>query len=759
MRYFILLSCLLLSLVQLAQATPVHKSGPKICVVLSGGGARGFAHVGVLRYLEEHHIPVDCIAGTSMGAVIGGLYASGMSVDDIEQHVKQINLGQVALDIVDRRKLNQSLREDDTNYPIGATFGLNENGLSLPLGAIQANQFLQLLHNWTANVPPDISFDQLPIPFRAVATDLETGEMVIFDKGPLHNAIHASMAAPGVFAPVEINGRLLTDGGLVRNLPVDVARGMGADIIIASNIGTSLLPRAELKSFFNISQQMMSILTEQNVNEQVSSLLPTDILINPNLSGFGFMDFPREAEITAIGYSATQASQAQLKVLELDEASYLAQIKARPESNLSPVLIAFVDVHSSGKIPAEDIRRQLGVDVGGTYDSGTINRQIAPLLDTRQFDSITHTLVRRGYQYGVEIDAVEKSWGPNFIRLGLEMMTGLNGQGGFELQVGHRLPWLTSSGLEWRNDFELGKTYGLRSELRQPLWTREGNYLAPFVDLHQKTLNVYSNQNDNTPIAEYHMQTAQAGLDIGVPIGSFGELGELRSGLLATHYNLHPQLGALITQQDNGGQLISSLPFVKMSEYAFHVKLSIDQLDTPVFPRQGYLFGGELLTGLNQNRTNSAVLDTHNDLRNFQQLMLNASLAYSEHANSVNLSMQLGERAQSGSAIPGVGLALGGFEHLSAYQPDQFIGNRLFYTNVTYLYRALNYGLAGEAAFLGTSLEIGNAANSKSDFSLANLKKSLSVFIGATTFMGPIHVGVAVAPAGEFNLFLQLGRQ
>ena len=759
MRHFTVLIFLLLSLIQLAQAATAPKTRPKICVVLSGGGARGFAHVGMLRYLEEHHIPVDCIAGTSMGAVIGGLYASGMSVDDIEQHVKQINLGQVALDIVDRRKLNQSLREDDTNYPIEAVFGINQNGISLPLGAIQTNQFLQLLHNWTANIPPDISFDQLPIPFRAVATDLETGEMVIFDKGPLHNAIHASMAAPGVFAPVEINGRLLADGGLVRNLPVDVARGMGADIIIASNIGTSLLPRADLKSFFNISQQMLSILTEQNVNTQISSLLPTDILINPDLNEFGFMDFPREAEITAVGYRTTQASSARFKALELDEATYLAQFKARPESNLSPVQIAFVDVHSTGKIPAEDIRRELGIPVGGLYDSQTINQQIAPLIETRQFDSVTHTLVRRGNQYGVEIDAVEKSWGPNFIRLGLEMMTGLNGQGGFELQVGHRLPWLTDSGLEWRNDLEIGNIYGLRSELRQPLWNREGSYLAPFVDLQQKTLNIYSNSNNNNPIADYHMQTVQAGLDLGVPVGHYGELGELRTGLLASHYNLHPQLGALVTPLSTGNMLVSSLPYVKMTEYAFHAKVSVDQLDTPVFPRDGYLFGAELLAGVNQNETNSTVLDTHAALRNFQQLTLNGSLAFSRNEHSVNLSMALGDRLQSGSAIPGVGLALGGFEHLSAYQPEQFIGNHLFYSNVTYLYRALNYGLFSEAAFLGTSLEMGNAANRRSDFSMVNLKKSVSIFVGATTFMGPVHVGIAVAPAGEFNLFLQLGRQ
>jgi len=763
MRYPIVFLCTLLCLfktaavaAELTTISPKKKPAPKICVVLSGGGARGFAHIGVLKYLEEHHIPVQCIAGTSMGAVVGGLYAAGMSVNDIEHRISGVNLGEVALDIVDRRKLPQTLREDDENYPITATFGLSKNGLTLPLGAIQANQFLQLLHDWTAHVPPTNSFDQLPIPFRAVATDLESGKMVVFDKGPLHTAIRASMAAPGVFAPVEIDGRLLADGGLVRNLPVDIARSMGADVIIAVNIGTPLLPRDDLRSFFNISKQMMNILTEQNVNEQKKILLPTDVLIDPDLGDIGFMDFARAKEATAIGYQAAQALEAQLTPLEVDAPIYYAQLKARPDSELRAVKIDFVHVSSTGKIPAEDIRRQLNLPIGSYYDSEEINKRITPLINSRQFDSITQTLVQQGDDWGVEINATERSWGPNFVRLGLEMMTGYNGQSGFELQVGHRLPWLTDSGLELRNDLEFGTIYGLRSELRQPLFDREGMYLAPFVNFQLKTLNMYS---DNTPVAEYRMQTTQAGLDLGIPIGELADKGEVRTGLLATHYDLRPRLGALVTEQDDGSIAITSLPWIKMNEYAFHTNFTIDQLDTPVFPRDGYLLGGELQAGVNQNETDSTVLDTHSDLRNFQQFTLNSTWAQSEYDHSVNLSMLAGARYQSGSPIPGVGLSLGGFQRLTAYQPDQFIGNYLLYGNATYLYRAVNLGMTGEAAFIGTSLEVGNAANQRSDFGIANLKKSLSVFVGANTFMGPIHFGVAIAPAGEFNLFLQLGRQ
>ena len=734
---------------------PELTAAPKICVVLSGGGARGFAHIGVLRYLEEHHIPVSCIAGTSMGAVIGGLYAAGMSADEIEHHISEINLGDVALDIVDRRKISQTLREDDENYPISATFGVSKAGISLPRGAIQANQFLQLLHTWTSHVPPNISFDQLPIPFRAVATDLATGEMVVFDRGPLHLAIRASMAAPGVFAPIELNERLLADGGLVRNLPVDIARSMGADVIIAVNIGTPLLPRSDLGGLLNVSKQMMNILTEQNVNEQKKILLPTDVLIEPDMGNIGFMDFPRSQEGAQIGYLAAQSMEAQLARLSLDSASYYAQLKDRPEHDLRSVKIAFVDVHTTGRIPPEDIRRQLNIVLGSNYNSDDINARITPLINSRQFDGMTHTLTQRDGAYGIEIDATERGWGPNFLRVGLEMMAGFDGQSNFELQIGHRLPLITDSGLEWRNDLELGTIYGIRSELRQPIFYREATYLAPFVDVQQKPLNLYSNNN---PYAEYRMRTATTGFDFGIPIGANAEVGELRTGLMATHYDLRPKIGSLVIVGEQAGVNISALPSIKMNEYAFHSKFTIDQLDTPVFPRDGYKLSGELQTGVNKDASSSTVYETHSDLRAFHQLIGSAVWADSAADHSVNLGMAAGARYQSGSPLPGVGLSLGGFQKLTAYQPDQFIGNYLLYGNATYLYRAVNFTMPGDAAFIGTSIEIGNAADRRSDFGIANLRKSLSVFVGANTFMGPVHFGVAVAPQRQFNLFLQLGR-
>ena len=737
--------------------TPTYQ--PKICLVLSGGGARGFAHIGVLQYLEEHHIPIHCIAGTSMGAVIGGLYASGMKSDEILERLNGIKLGDVALDVIDRRDLPQAVRDDDKNYPISGTFGVNKKGLTLPLGAVQANQFLEILHNWTAHIPPDIDFDKLPIPFRAVATDLENGRMVVFEHGPLHTAIRASMAAPGVFAPIEIDGRLLSDGGLVRNLPVDIAQGMGADVIIAVNIGTPVMSRDKLTSFVNVSQQMLNILTEQNVNEQKKLLHPNDILIDADLGNITFMDFPRAKEAVKIGYEAAVHQQTILAQLERNVAEYQLVAAERNNPVLPPIKIAFVEVQTTGKIPPADIKRQLHIEIGAVYDAADINRRITPLINSRQYEDVTHSLIERQGQYGVLIKANERSWGPNFVRLGLEMSTGFDGQSGFELQVGHRLPWINESGLEWRNDLTFGNIYGIRSELRQPLLVREGMYLAPFVSADIKTLNVYA---DNTRIAEYTMQGSHLGVDLGIPLGSNADLGEIRTGFIFNHYNLRPKLGGLISTNSNGSTSVTTLPWARTDEVALHSRFVIDQLDKPVFPRAGYYLDGEILAGLNRDSSNASSasgLTTHDDWRNYQQATLSAVWAHSIADHSINLSMRTGARTQSGTLIPGIGLALGGFQKLTAYQPDQFIGDYLLYGNLTYLYRAVDFGLAGESAFIGASFEAGNAGNSKSSFYSANLRKSLSVFVGANTFMGPIHFGVAIAPAGAFNLFLQIGRQ
>ncbi|MEB0216637.1 MULTISPECIES: patatin-like phospholipase family protein [unclassified Undibacterium] len=725
------------------QVTP--QKAPKICLALSGGGARGFAHIGVLKQLEAMHIPIDCIAGTSMGAVVGGLYAAGLSATEIEKKLENLKLNDIALDRVARRNLPQPVREEDDLYPLGATLGVSSEGVRLPAGVAQASQFQELIQNWTAHLPPAINFDQLPIPFRAIATDLETGQMVVFDKGALHKAIRASMAAPGVFAPTEIDGRLLSDGGLVRNLPVDIARSMGADIVIAVNIGTPLLPRDKLQTLFNISQQMVNILTEQNVHAQKALLRPQDILIEPDLRDIGFLDFDRAKEASVIGEQATLALVEKLSELHLSGHLFVASQQMRLNPQLPTIRIGFVDIETNGAVPEQDIRRQLSIEIGSVYNAETINRKLAILNNAREFDSIGHELIQRDQQYGLRIKANGRNWGPHFVRFGLSLSSGFDGVGGYRLQVGHRRPWLTPGGLEWRNDIELGNTVKLHSELRQPLFEREGMYLAPYAEFSQDSFNTYI---DNTRVAEFSMRTIKAGNDLAFRIGEQSVLGEARIGFLFSQYNITPKLGMVQLTDAQGNSSSYPLAHTTLQQFGFKTSVVIDQLSDSSFPRDGYKLGGSLFAGLDKSKTN------------FQELALDSVWAHSWSNHSVNLKFSgAGLFVKDSGANQTMGPTLGGFQRLSAYQQDQFRGNYMLYGSATYLLRAVNFEMAGQSLFLGTSLELGNTWDTGKEITAASLRKSLSVFAGFNSFMGPIYLGFAVGQNGSKNVFFQLGRQ
>ncbi|MDN8130078.1 patatin-like phospholipase family protein, partial [Burkholderia multivorans] len=324
---------------------------PSIGLALSGGGARGYAHLGVLKVLEDNRIPIDCIAGTSMGAVVGGLYASGMPAEDMQKRLSQIDLADIAFDVTERADLPQSRREDERYYINGLTLGFGAKGVKAPAGLVQGNRLQALLADWTASVPTNQPFDRLPIPYRAVATDLQTGQMVVLDHGSLPLAIRASMAMPGLFAPAEINGRALVDGGLVSNLPVDTARRMGADVVIAVDIGSPLRPLDALASPADVMQQMVGILIRQNVTSQRKQLHAEDVLLTPDLGTIAFTDFQSANQAIAAGAAAATAALPRLKRFALTPEQYAAYKTAHAQPLPPPIRITSIDIRTNGGVP------------------------------------------------------------------------------------------------------------------------------------------------------------------------------------------------------------------------------------------------------------------------------------------------------------------------------------------------------------------------------------------------------------------------
>ena len=400
-----LLSSLLLCLCPLALFA-VEKPQPKIGLVLSGGAARGLAHVGVLKALEEQGIRVDAIAGTSMGAVIGGLYASGYKIDELEKLALDIDWQEALSDDPPREDIPFRRKQDDRDFLVRQKLSFRDDGsLGLPLGVIQGQNLSLLLESLLAHSSDIRDFDKLPIPFRAVATDIVNGDKVVFRKGHLPQVIRASMSIPAVFAPVEINGQLLVDGGMVDNIPVDVAREMGVDRVIVVDIGTPLRPRKQLTTVFDILNQSTTLMTRSNSEVQLASLTPDDILIQPALSAIGATDFGRSQDIISAGYRATQALAPRLA--DLRHPADVQLDIARTAEERTPV-ITQVKIENDSKIDDAVIRYYIRQPVGEPLDLGRLQRDMGTLYGLDYFDQVQYRVVHKGKERTLVISARAK---------------------------------------------------------------------------------------------------------------------------------------------------------------------------------------------------------------------------------------------------------------------------------------------------------------------------------------------------------------
>ncbi len=376
---------------------------PKVCLVLSGGGARGAAHIGVLRVLEELHVPIDCIAGTSMGSIIGGAYASGMSIPEMESMINEISVAALIQEKPPRQDRAIRRKIDDRTILAGPEVGVKDGGLLLPKGVLSGVQLESFLRR-LAKVHGYHRFDDLPIPFRAVATNLVTGKPVVFSEGELPNVMRASMSVPGAVAPAEIGGMLLVDGGLTDNLPVNVARSMGADIVIAVNLGTPLLRRDQLKSVLGVTDQMINILTQQNVDASLASLRPGDILIEPQLGEFSATDFDHLQKTVPIGEAAARSVESRLAALSISTEQYaslrLRQTEPSPPDVRPVDEIRFEPMARVNPVALESIMK---TRPGEPLDQTVLDRDMQRLFGTDDFEHVNYRIVagrrRTGAQY------------------------------------------------------------------------------------------------------------------------------------------------------------------------------------------------------------------------------------------------------------------------------------------------------------------------------------------------------------------------
>ncbi|USX14808.1 patatin-like phospholipase family protein [Oxalobacteraceae bacterium OTU3CAMAD1] len=711
-----------------AAADAGAKSRPKIALVLSGGGARGFAHIGVLRALQELRIPVDFVVGTSMGSVVGGAFAAGSSVEQLEQLVRRTDWNAVVADRPPRDQLVYRRREEDLLLPSRIELGARMDGVTLPPAAA-GNEALELaLTRVLPHGARDKPVDLLQLPFRSVASDLVTGELVELRDTPLFLAMRASLAVPGVFAPVRVNQRLLVDGGLVRNLPVDVAREMGADIIIAVNVGTPLAQEKELVSAVSVAQQMLQILTEQNVQRSLKDLRPDDILLAPDLGGIGFLDFGSYDRAMKEGEAAVRSMSDRLVRLALPETQYAAYETARLSAPVpidQPVRLAKLEVAPSGRINPQALAVQSGLKVGQMITSEQAQHAGNQLFGRGDLARVETEIRDDQDGRSVLIKPTEADWASSRLRVGLELNSDFTDNNAYELKVMHVLSSLNDWGAELRTVARVGTERVIGSQWWQPLGAGSQWYVAPELQYGSSAFDVFDASGFRQARLGYNAKTVSVAL--GRQFGNWGDLRYTASRQTVTSQRTIPH----DAREARDSQNVSALSF------------NIDSLDTVAFPTRGTLFTVELQRLMTRGRDGPVPAR--------QSVQALKAFSFGSWAGHVYGEWARNQGSESQST-------LGGFLRLSGTTTNSVLGSRTVLGRVVMAKRigVMPTALGGDVR-LGFSLESGAAYGPENQLKLGSLKQAASGFVAVDTRFGPLYFGSGATKSGDSSLYLFLG--
>ena len=734
-------------------ATPTPPHRPRIGLVLSGGGARGVAHIGVLKVLEEQHVPIDAIAGTSMGAVVGGLYASGLSAREIESIMTSLNWQEAFRDLPPREDLTLRRKQEDQNFLVKFPLGIHGGKVLLPKGLIQGQRLNQILRRLTLPVARITNFDELPTRFRALATDLETGDAVTLDSGDLTSAMRASMSAPGVFAPVERDGRLLVDGGISENLPVDIARAMGVDILIVVDVGSPLLTREKLNSVPVISNQMIAILIQRNSREQLEKLKAQDVLIAPPLGDTSSFDFGNVKRVIAVGERAARASAERLATLAMTPQEAARYAQRREEARqVSPPRIDFVQVDSGSKNYSQRLNSLFDDLTGKPLDPDALARRMTTLYGEGSLDTLDYQVVQEKDHYGLALDARGNSIGPNYVRFGLSLQEDFQGNSTYDAAMRFVMSEITRPGGEWVWDLQVGQTSLVATELFLPFSEFSGWFVDPHAQIAATNVPWFGDQSvatggklpssvGQTEIAQYRLHTYEYGVDLGK---QFGNWGEIRTGIQREEGHSHLEIG------DPTDQTLLTQPNQDFGVHDYFVRFSYDRLDNVNFPHSGQQSSLQWdadrnVTGVDEvtNQVTFSYIGAVSFGRDTLAFSTNAGLTLEGNVTDVRLLYPLG-----------------GFLNLSGLRADSLLGPDFAIARVLY-YRQVGRGGPGYFDFptyVGVSFEEGNVWQNRRDISFGNTHKDASIFLGIDTFLGPVYVATGFDQHGGEAFYLFLGR-
>lgn len=732
-----LVLCSVVSAETVQQADSSMLTRPKVALVLSGGGARGFSHVGVIRELERLGVKIDIVAGTSMGAMVGGGYASGYSVEQMQDIILGVDWKEMFALRPDRDEINWRRRQDDFKGLGTQEIGLSKKGVLFPDSVVPAQHLEIFLRSITRHVSSVTDLSKLSIPFAAIATDLDTGEAVVMQKDvTLADAMRSSMSVPGAFSPFPYKNHVLVDGGLAQNLPVEQAKAMGADIIIAVNAGTPLGKSKDIHSVAGVMGQMIGILTERNVDHSKSLLTEKDILITTDLTGFNAGDFQKAEAIIEAGEKSAKKYERQLKRLAVSQKAFEQWNLARQSAVQPPLArqVASVQVQGLEVVNPKSVIKSADLDLTKPITEDQIAQASAKIWATDDFTLVPYTFEPgpNGTQTLVWRPQ-EKPWGYNTIRVGGKISTDFNQEHTFDFLVAHTMGWLNSWGGEWRNEAQIGKDSYFSTSFYQPLGAASPLFLMPEIRYESQRYDWYNGSSH--ALATLKNKTLEGSLSLGLELG---KASVLKAGV------------GYVSAQSKVS--VGEIPgYNSMDDEASFVEISwqYDTLDNVNFPTKGFYLDARA--------------------RRYDQMENSADPEVSDYYVETIFPWDWGDgwvsvlSGKAGSStIPGR-YPLGGLFNMSGAYYGRYSGSDMVLGRLQLSKRLQHTDVFGFPIYVGAGFEMGRVQEDVlptylSDKDLGVWKKAVSAYVAADSIFGPLYLAVGQTSDNDSAVYFFWGR-
>jgi NTE family protein len=715
---------------------------PKLALVLSGGGARGAAHIGVLKVLEELHVKPDLIVGTSMGSIVGGLYAAGYSAAQVEGILQGVDWKQIFVDKVDRTDRSYRRKQDDATLLIPLRLRFKGWKPYLPPSLLGGQRMALLLRSLEIQSTGVEDFNQLSIPFRAVGANLADGQAVVIEGGSLATAQRASMAVAGLFPPVEIEGFKLIDGGAASNLPIGIAQALGAERVIAVDITSPLGDTESLGSLVQIYNQWTGYITEGNRREDLKRLKQGDLIIQPDLGDISFIGFDRAPEAMAIGEAAARKVVAELKRFAADDATWKAFQDRHHLRDRSETMVEALAFENKSWVDDDIVRAHVDIPTGQPYDEQKVTEQVMRLHGLDYSGTIDvrlrpeHGAIQGGdpgpVKNTLSLKVPEKPYGHNSLQFGASFLDDFKGENGYSLSFRHLRIAANRRGGEWENVGQLGDVGLVRTEFYQPFDASMHWFTSVGAEVRRTNWDIWSEGN---VLAEFRVNRDSAHVDFG---RVFGRWGEARVGAFYAYETGDVRVGD------------PAIPSYHESDVGYDFAFNVDTLDATVFPHRGTSvqarwYDSREAWGADLDRTRAT-------LRMSQAWTLGKITLYPVGEGCVNLD----EPATVGSAC-----ALGGSLRLSGLGQNELLGDKSVFGSVIayYALKRIDLGALTQGVYAGISLEAGQVFLKDDSISWDGLRTGASFFLGARTVLGPVYLGYGYTDGGRDRIYFLIGQR